>query len=129
MDLSAGHSGAAASGTLEARVARSRIDMIYRQLPVSISGTLIGSALLVVVLTGRVDLRLMLAWFALMLANQGWRLSLYLRFRRNGVPEGRSRDWGRTWAIGAGISGLLWGAAGVAFFVPASPAHQIPSRP
>ena len=124
MDLSAGHSGAAASGTLEARVARSRIDMIYRQLPVSISGTLIGSALLVVVLTGRVDLRLMLAWFALMLANQGWRLSLYLRFRRNGVPEGRSRDWGRTWAIGAGISGLLWGAAGVAFFVPASPAHQ-----
>lgn len=116
---------AAGTAQLDARVEYERVAMVYRQLPVSITGTLIGSLLLVVALREVVPLAALLVWFALMQANQGWRLALYLRFRRSGLPPGREHDWGRIWAIGAAVSGVLWGAAAVAFFVPESPAHQM----
>jgi signal transduction histidine kinase/CheY-like chemotaxis protein len=112
------------SAELGERVAAERVRMIYNQLPVSISGTMIGVVVLVVVLREVVSAPVLMGWFGMMLANQGWRLALYLRFREGGIPHGGHPRWGRLWAIGAAISGVLWGAAGVMFFVPDSPAHQ-----
>lgn len=99
--------------------------MVYRQLPVSISGTLVGSSLLVLTLWGMLPAWLLLGWFALMQANQGWRFLLYRRFRRIEIPTGEHHSWGRYWAVGATISGVLWGIASASFFLPESPIHQL----
>ena len=52
------------------------------------------------------------------------RLALYGAWRRRAQPEENVERWRAWWATGAGLSGLVWGAAGVVMFVPDSPTHQ-----
>ncbi|HEX6829415.1 MAG TPA: hybrid sensor histidine kinase/response regulator [Burkholderiales bacterium] len=109
---------------LEERIHAEQVRLLYSQLPVSISGTMAGVALLCVLMWDAVSHFVLVTWAAVMAANQGWRLAFYLRFRRKGLEAGRARAWGRYWAAGAAASGIIWGAASILLFVPGSLFHQ-----
>ena len=109
---------------IEDRVELERVRMIYRQMPTSISGTMVGVALIVAVFWSVIDHQLLLFWFLAMAANQGWRLKLYLDFRRTDIPPEQMSVYARRWMIGSGMSGIIWSAANVLFFIPDSPLYQ-----
>jgi len=109
---------------IESRVELERVRMIYRQMPTSISGTMVGVAVIAAVFWPVIDHHLLLFWFLTMAANQGWRFTMYLDFRRNDIPPEQMSAYARRWMIGSGISGVIWSAANVLFFIPESPLHQ-----
>lgn len=98
--------------------------MLYHQMSTSISGTLFGAVLLVLMMWTVIPHWWLLVWFAAMSANQMWRLTLYRRFQRDGIDIDSLHRWISLWTIGAGISGVLWAAANLLFFVETSPLHQ-----
>ena len=102
-----------------------KMRMTYQQMPTSVTGTMIGVALLLAVMWPELPPALLLAWATGMAANQGWRLALYLRFRRQNIGLDGLDRWTRYWMTGAAISGAVWAAAGLLFFVPDSPLHQM----
>ena len=109
---------------LDRMVAAEQVRMIYQQLPVSVTGTMVGVLLLSSVLWPVVPHWLVVVWFLAMVANQAWRFGLYRRFRAGGIPEGSHEQWGRYWAIGSAISGCIWGSAALLFFIPGSQLYQ-----
>jgi signal transduction histidine kinase len=109
---------------IEGRVELERVRMIYRQMPTSVSGTMVGVVVIAAVFWQAIDHRLLVFWALTMAANQGWRLKLYLDFRHTNIPAGQLSAYARRWMIGSGISGAIWSAANILFFVPDSPLHQ-----
>ncbi|MCC6656670.1 MAG: hybrid sensor histidine kinase/response regulator [Rhodocyclaceae bacterium] len=110
---------------LERQVRLEKVRMMYQQMATSVTGTMVGVALLVGVLWSVQPPALLLAWAACMGANQAWRLMLFLRFRRENIALDSLEGWARRWLIGAAISGAVWAAAGALFFVSDSPLHQM----
>jgi len=108
---------------LGALVRSEQAHMLYSQLFVSVTGTMAGAGLFVATLNGVVAPLLLWSWFLLMCANQGWRLFLGFRFRRHGL-EGTSVERALLiWAIGSGISGVLWGSGYLLMSPVDSPLH------
>jgi signal transduction histidine kinase/CheY-like chemotaxis protein len=103
------------------QVRAEQVRILYQQLPVSVTGTMVAVVFLVAVLWGKLPHAPLLVWAGTMLANQSWRLVLYARFRREGLHQEQVATWGTYWAIGSGISGAIWGAASLLFFLPDSP--------
>ncbi|MBI4988625.1 MAG: response regulator [Rhodocyclales bacterium] len=102
-----------------------KLRMMYQQMPTSVTGTMVGVVLVVAVMWPVLPHALLLAWAACMGANQAWRLMLFLRFRRRNVDLDNLDRWASYWLIGAAISGAVWAAAGLLFFVSNSPLHQM----
>lgn len=98
--------------------------LLYSHLPTSVSGTMFGVMLLLLMLWPQAPHGQLLAWAAAMGLNQGWRLALYLIVRKRGLDLDGVDRWIRLWAIGGAISGVLWAYVNIAFFVTASPLHQ-----
>jgi signal transduction histidine kinase/CheY-like chemotaxis protein len=101
-----------------------QVRTLYAQLPVSVPTQIVGGALLVAAMWSHVSRTTLVAWFAVACVNQLARIALYRAWRRRLQPDADLRRWRFWWACGAGVSGLIWGAAGVVMFVPDSPAHQ-----
>lgn len=109
---------------LRRRVFNELIDMMYRQLPVSMTGTMVGAVIMIAALWQQLPGHWLVLWFALMSANQASRYFIYRWFLAGKLQKYPIRWRARWWAIGAGISGVLWGATAVFFFTPSSPLHQ-----
>jgi signal transduction histidine kinase/CheY-like chemotaxis protein len=108
----------------DARVKEAQVRLLYEQLPVSVGSSVLGTLLFAGIFWGDPFKQRLIAWVALMLANQTWRLVLYHRFRqRGGFPAGEVGRYGLYWAIGSGISGMVWGGATLLFFA-SSPVMQ-----
>jgi len=131
--------------TLQLMVRREQVALLYQQLPTSIAGTLIGTAVLAAAMWPVSSHRDILLWCLAILANQGWRGVLFFRFRRfraqpaaqfaaqsaahsaahsADMPDRDVSRWSAYWAAGSGISGVLWGASAWLFFATDSPLHQ-----
>lgn len=115
---------APATAVIERRVKLERLRMVYRQMPTSISGNMIGVSLGTIVFWPIIDHVLLVFWFLAMTANQTWRLRLYLAFRRADIGSEDIDRHARLWMIGAASSGAIWSVANVFFFIPDSPLHQ-----
>ena len=100
------------------------VNMMYRQLPVSITGTMVGAVIMIAALWQHLPAHGLVVWFVLMSANQASRFLIYRLFLDGKLQNYPIRWRARWWAIGAGISGVLWGATAVFFFTPESPIHQ-----
>ncbi len=101
-----------------------QIRALYSQLPKSTAGMIAGGLVVIGAMWDQVSHPALLAWFAAMLLNQIWRLFLFARYRRNPPAPEEARRWGGYWVIGAGISGIIWGSAGIFMFVPDAPGYQ-----
>jgi signal transduction histidine kinase/CheY-like chemotaxis protein len=110
---------------LAIKVRREQVTSLYRQLPTSIGGTLIGMLVLAAAMWRVSPHVTLLGWCVLMTANQGWRAALHTRFFRAHVPDAQIDRWALYWATGAGISGLLWGSTAFLFLTSTAPHHQV----
>ena len=109
---------------LEAQVRSEQVRLLYRQLPISVGGTLTAVGVVVAVFWNVANHVALLMWAAFMLANQCWRLLLYVRFHRDAGQTDDVGRWAAYWAVGSGISGLIWGASSLLVWIPDSPLHQ-----
>jgi two-component system, sensor histidine kinase len=101
-----------------------QVRALYAQLPVSVPTQIVGGALLVAAMWGQVSRVTLVAWLVALCAFQLSRLWLYAAWRRRARPDEDAERWRAWWAVGAGLSGLVWGAAGVVMFLHDSPIHQ-----
>jgi signal transduction histidine kinase/ActR/RegA family two-component response regulator len=100
------------------------VNMLYRQLPVSITSTMVVTVIMIAALWRQLPGHWLVIWLVLMSANQASRFLLYRLFHDDKLQSYPIRWRARVWATGAGISGLLWGATAVFFFTPDSVIHQ-----
>jgi len=110
---------------LAMRVRREQVTLLYRQLPTSIAGTLIGTSVLVVAIWPPASTTILLAWLSIVLANQIRRWLLYQRFAREGIQDHTIDRWERYWVLGSGFSGLLWGVTPFLFMPTSDPSEQL----
>jgi signal transduction histidine kinase len=107
-------------------LARARADQVaqlYAGWHRTSASMLLGGTLLCTVMWGQVSPWWMAAWGALIVANQAWRGVLAHAWRREQPGIDAAARWGRYWAVGSTLGGVLWGIAGLVMF-PASTAHQ-----
>lgn len=103
---------------IEQRVRAEQLRMLLKS-PVSIVGSAATVVFSAVVLWGRIDQNLLLAWTGIGLTWLGIRGALWRRFRHDMADEASIVRWARP-AIGiVAASGLLWGLFGAAFYLPA----------
>lgn len=107
------------------RVTAQAVAFLYHTLPgVIVSITLMPVAMAAVMWT-RVDRGVLIGWCAAALAVTAWRLTLNRMYLRRAPAPSEAARWGRHYTFTALASGLVWGAAGVWFFVPDSTGHQV----
>ena len=97
---------------------------LYEQAPKILAANVINAVIVVAVLWGRVDDRVAFGWLAAMAAMVGIRWALGLGFSPGGAPSAMAR-WARRFALGSGISGIIWGVGAAILFVPDDPATQV----
>jgi diguanylate cyclase (GGDEF)-like protein/PAS domain S-box-containing protein len=97
--------------------------LLYGYAPAALVANAVNGALIVFVFWGVVARHLLIVWYVLLLATIVARARLWSRYRREPIAAERADHWGRLATVGSGVSGMLWGAAGVLFFVPHSPIH------
>jgi len=112
------------AAALEERVRVEQVDAIYGQLPKSTWRMLAAGLVMVAAMYGHVDTSILATWFGILGLNQALRLVLFRFYRAAGEDVRRHPRWGWLWAIGAGVSGFVWGAAGLYLYVDDSPGHQ-----
>jgi diguanylate cyclase (GGDEF)-like protein len=103
-----------------------QIDQSLRQLPISLIVNLVNGLIVVAVLWDAASAPVLLIWLLLLVAVTATRF-LTMRAFRKASPDAR-RDhpaWTRYFVAGACASGVVWGAAGVLLFHPASFPHQV----
>jgi signal transduction histidine kinase/CheY-like chemotaxis protein len=108
---------------LLARAHADQVTTLYAGWHRTTLSMLLGAALLCLAMWGVVAPALMLAFVALVIANQAWRGLLVRAWRRAHPGTAAAPRWGRYWAAGSASAGALWGAAALIMY-PEAPAHQ-----
>lgn len=97
-----------------ASVERERVAILYRRAPVALVTVVAVSGLLGWLLSAQVPVRILAPWLGTLWIVTAARTGLWLAFRRE--PERWTpRSWERAFALGAAVSGVMWGVGGVAF--------------
>lgn len=100
-----------------ADVYRAQIEHLYHQLPRLLAFSLLVILLLAAMLREAVATSHIIGWLIAMIIVLVLRLILYIRFSNR--SENRSvSHWANWYVFYAGISGLVWGSAGVVLFAP-----------
>ncbi len=101
------------------------IASVYRQVPQSVLGSIVGGVALVAVFWKTHDPNILLAWFIAMLIESFVRLRTARAFRAAAATVDQVRTWSTRWVALAALAGVLWGAAGVLFFAPREALQQL----
>jgi two-component system, sensor histidine kinase len=101
------------------------IASVYRQVPQSVLGSIVGGVALIAVFWQTHDQNILIGWFIAMLVESLARLRVARAFRTSGTEVERVKVWAARWTGLAALAGLLWGAAGVLFFAPKEPLQQL----
>lgn len=111
-------------GSHEEQVTAQAINYLYQNLSTVVIGTLLVPIVMIVVLWKVIDPRILLVWFIAVLVVAAVRLLLARRFMQRKSVDNAAR-WGNYFTLTSLANGLLWGSAGLLFFVPDSTALQI----
>ena len=104
------------------QIETSTLALLHARTPAILITNFVNSTLTVVVFQSAVSRRLLAAWLGVFLVTLAVRGALWLRYRDQSQPDWLIK-WGRVAEVGSYTGGLMWGAAGFAFFVPDSPVH------
>ena len=110
--------------TLQALIHAEQISTLYRVLPTSISGNMAGALMLCALLIGERPGGVIMGWLTCVTLFQGWRLLLYLKSRAAGFKFENVNRAAAVWAVGAGLSGVLWGVTALIFFISGHHLYQ-----
>ena len=104
------------------RTARSleagQIDLLYEQAPSSLVATLTIGVLLAYALWNSVPRTAMSFWIVAVIGLAAARYWLLWQYRRSRPPTNDLFQWKWRFLAGVALNGLLWGGAGVYFFIP-----------
>jgi two-component system cell cycle sensor histidine kinase/response regulator CckA len=102
-----------------------QVNQLYERGPVGIIATLVNSAILSSIQWRVISHSVILSWFSVLFLITLIRAIYIYKYRRASSMSIRSRTWGTWFIIGIGISGIVWGAAGIFLFPGKDIAHQI----
>jgi diguanylate cyclase (GGDEF)-like protein len=97
---------------------REQCEYVMSRQPMSILGSIISSALIVIVIafSGSSSLKGPLIWFAVVLLNQVRRASVYFRYKHEGIQENNLATWEAHVYWGSLLSGCLFGVTPLVFW-------------
>lgn len=107
------------------RVNAEAVAFLYHSLPGIIVSITLMPVATVVIMWQKIDPFLLIGWCSAAFVVTAVRLLLSHAYARRTRAENEAGRWGRYYTITALISGLIWGSAGILFFVPESPTHQV----
>lgn len=106
------------------RIRDETIDLLYRQSRLMQLLTLLNSGFLVYLLWGVIAHEVLLTWLTLTIIITLMRSLLGYRYFNRQPGYDRHTRWGARYTIGALISGLIWGSAGILLYPPDQVAYQ-----
>jgi signal transduction histidine kinase/CheY-like chemotaxis protein len=101
------------------------IASVYRQVPQSVLGSIVLSFALVAAFWNSHNQNVLIAWFIAMLVESLVRLRVARNFAQSSQTVEKVHTWASWWVALAASAGVLWGTAGVVFFSPQEPSHQL----
>ncbi len=96
--------------------------LVHTRIPAILVANIVNSSLLLLVFIDTSARVALMIWYALIILTVACFGALWFTYRDQNEADW-SRRWGSTVFICHGIGGLLWGAAGVLFFMPQSVIH------
>ena len=108
----------------ERRIHAENIRTVYLYTPATALLSLAIGALIVWTMWGAAPTTVILGWAAALLLHQSVRIFQYVAYLRADPGIEASERWGRRYLYAVAAAGLIWGSAGVLFFVPGSHEHQ-----
>ncbi|MCW8830740.1 MAG: ATP-binding protein [Gammaproteobacteria bacterium] len=109
---------------IEEKVYAEQVRLLYRALPASIAANLIASLLIVYIQWNAIAHDSLVIWLCVFVVFILLRSVLCIKYTRT-AEIGDYRPWGTAFNIGAGMAGLLWGAAGILMFPAGNELHQM----
>jgi diguanylate cyclase (GGDEF)-like protein/PAS domain S-box-containing protein len=118
-------SSPSAGNSYEAEIAAEQVRLLYRQLPTALFGAVVIGCLVVFVLWEQVPRALLLTWLAVLGLLTLGRVWLMQRYFLLDPPPREAPAWGYALMFTAGLSGALWGMAGIFPFREPSLLHEV----
>ncbi len=112
------------SGRDAARLCDGQVGLLYRQLPSALLAAVIIAILLVSGLWALIPRWQSILWLFSIFVLSWVRYRWLRRYRASHPAPADTPVWARRFVIGVVLHGLIWGVAGVCFFVPQSYVHQ-----
>jgi signal transduction histidine kinase/CheY-like chemotaxis protein len=109
----------------EIQISAYAIDRLYRSLPTIVPNLALMPIVLGVVMWSRVSHALLLGWIAVSFLIIAIRYALYRAYAKRKPSPQEARRWAHWFTATSMLSGVVWGAAGVMFFVPDSVGLQL----
>ena len=104
-------------GPYDVEVMRERVRLLFDHLPFVLGGNLVTSTLVVLLLWNSAPGFLLVAWLLVVWLITARRWDLRQRFLAHPAAHGVKR-WANVYTLFAGVSGCIWGLAGIVFFQP-----------
>lgn len=101
------------------------IASVYRQVPQSVLGSIVGGVALVAVFWQTHNQTWLLLWSIALLLESLARVRMAYAFRRATDTVTQVHRWASRWVATSGVAGLLWGTAGALFFASNEPLQQL----
>jgi signal transduction histidine kinase/ActR/RegA family two-component response regulator len=102
-----------------------QVNQLYERGPVGVIATVVNSAILCAIQWSVISHSIIVTWFSVLFLITLIRAIYIYKYCRASSVSIRYRTWGTWFIIGIGISGVIWGSAGI-FLVPGKNiAHQI----
>ena len=103
----------------------SLLTTVLQQHPVALSASAICAAVVVGVLWSVAPHVWLLSWLGLVCGVTVVRYLVMRHYQKRPPRPERTTEWARMFTTGAAASGVLWGAAGLLFFVPGIAVYQV----
>ena len=107
------------------QVLTAQIGLLYDSTDVGVAVTLIAASILARLQWDLVPHGIILGWCVYMFLVSAARLTLKRRFLQTARSGEEASRWGTAFAIGAGLAGTGWGAAGILLYPDANLVHQL----
>jgi PAS domain S-box-containing protein len=101
-----------------------QLRLLYANLPVGLAGTVASAFVLAFVQWDVIAHAVVTAWLGCLLLVSAARYALMRAYESARIPFGQERRWDVLVSAGAGLSGLVWGSAGI-FLFPFDINHQV----
>ena len=101
-----------------------QIRLLYENANTGIIVTIIAAPILAYFLSSVIEHRITVAWLLYMLLITSARFLLSQRYWRNAIYYTNASKWSALFAIGAGLAGVGWGAAGILLYPNADVMRQ-----
>ncbi len=107
------------------RLYAEKVKQLYKNMPIGLTASLVNSLILVILLWEVVPSAALSIWFAASVTLAAFGYLHFLKFTRSEYKTAEFRKYEFRFNIWIGLSGLLWGSAGVFLFPINSLPHQV----